>query len=148
MKRPKGTNVELLLTYESNIEWATQLLHAGRSEREILDGLTALGISRFEAHGIVQDAARAFNKSQNLIYRSNYTRAQRTKRIFSSGDRVSGLVQIGIGALMVIAGFALTLFTQAIATSGGGSGFLVFWGLIVFGAWVVLKGIWTFLFGR
>jgi hypothetical protein len=148
MKRPKGTKGELPFTYESNIEWATQLLHAGRSEREILDDLASLGISRFEAHGIVQDAAKAINKSQKLIYRSNYTRAQRTKRIFSRGDRASGLVQIGIGALMVIAGFALTLLTQAIASSEGGSGFLVFWGLIVFGAWVGLKGIWTFFFGR
>ena len=67
----------------------------------------------------------------------------RVKQPQLSEDRRRGLIQMLIGLAMVIVGLLLTGLTYMAAEPGGR--YVLFWGLVIFGGWNVLKGLWSLI---
>ncbi len=63
-----------------------------------------------------------------------------------SEDRRRGLIQMLIGLAMVIVGLLLTGATYVAAEPG--DRYVLFWGLIIFGGWTMLKGVWSLITDR
>ncbi|GAA1699695.1 hypothetical protein [Fodinicola feengrottensis] len=63
------------------------------------------------------------------------------------GNR-SGLIQIGIGVALIVAGIVISIVTFAIADASGGGTYFVAYGLPVFGVISIIRGIITLIRGR
>jgi hypothetical protein len=96
-------------------------LAKGQPVHKAVADLVGKGVPETNARMIVQEAAR----QKSAIFRKE------------------GLKTAGIGAIWFVIGVAVTAGTA----SAGGSFYVVYWGPMVFGGWMVIKGLFRAMVG-
>lgn len=98
---------------------AAVLIAEGKSKAEV--------VSEFVAQGVPQDLAK------NIA-----TKGEEVKKAeFRKGGQTTMLIGAGLAGL----GIAITAGTYSAASSGGGH-YVITYGLIIYGIWIFLKGLW------
>jgi hypothetical protein len=96
-------------------------LAQGKPVHQAIADLIGKGVPEYNARMLVQEAQR----QKSAIFRQE------------------GLKTAGKGALLFVLGLAVTVGTASM----GGSHYILFWGPMVFGGWMVLKGLFRAMVG-
>lgn len=100
-------------------DWAYYLknaIKAGREPAELLREMQARGCPEQPSYALMRDVVNGVHQAVRQ-------------------EMLTG------GALLAV-GLGVTFFTYTMASSGGGS-YLLFWGPLVFGGFILLRGIWN-----
>jgi hypothetical protein len=110
---------------------AEEGLKSGIARENLVGYFTSNGLTEEDAHFVLDLAEEKIRNTP------------RVKQPQLSEDRRRGLIQMLIGLAMVIVGLLLTGLTYMAAEPGGR--YVLFWGLVIFGGWNVLKGLWSLI---
>jgi hypothetical protein len=126
------------------IRIAAALLNSGYDANYIIQKLVRAGYSRQEAASTVLSlTAKPAQKSAHpTAYAQSYNKLKNDPRSHASQSNTDNSAQVMIGVVMILIGCGITFFSfQAASNNPGGGTYVVTFGLIIAGAFRVIRGL-------
>lgn len=129
---PRAIVFQLWKEGKSKLYIRNHLIDRGFSEEEIEKHLGGLGSTTGKSQAALSDYG-TLGKSKNRYGQTQYQ---------APSNSSSGSSQVAIGAVIMLVGCAITFFSyQSAANSPTGGTYYITYGPIIFGGWLVLKGL-------
>lgn len=129
---PRAIIFQLWKEGKSKLYIRNHLIDRGFSEEEIDQHLGGLGSTTGKSQAVLSDYG-TLGKSKNRYGQTQYQ---------APSNSSSGSSQVAIGAVIMLVGCAITFFSyQSAANSPTGGTYYITYGPIIFGGWLVLKGL-------
>jgi hypothetical protein len=120
------------------VAWARENLDAGVDPESVVSAMVSQGWDELAARQLLDRALTGPSVTTQsaapvrAIPAVNYATPYRpASRAYSDADR--HLRQMGYGAILIAIGLVITVGSYTMASSGGGGGYLLMWGPILFG---------------